>query len=130
MARGRLGVEVLSPADGAVRYCHDGDKLFVPASTTKLVSTGAALALLGPDFRFHARVYRTGPIANGVIAGDIVIVARWDANLSGRAQPDGRLAFVDEDYSSGGMLVAVDPVAPCERKLHAGFHGPLSRLHG
>jgi D-alanyl-D-alanine carboxypeptidase/D-alanyl-D-alanine-endopeptidase (penicillin-binding protein 4) len=112
LAHGRVGVEVYSIADHTVRYQRDGDKLFTPASTTKLVSTGAALALLGPDYRFHTRVYRTGPIREGVLDGNVVIVASGDANLSGRVQSDGTLAFVDQDHSEGGMPVPGDPVAP------------------
>jgi PBP4 family serine-type D-alanyl-D-alanine carboxypeptidase len=111
-AHGRVGVEVYSISDNTVRYQRDGEKLFTSASTTKLISTGAALALLGPDYRFHTRVYRTGTIRAGVLDGNVVIVASGDANLSGRVRPDGTLAFVDEDHNEGGMPIPGDPVAP------------------
>src|SRR5204862_6186302 len=39
----------------------NADKLFVPGSTTKLVTEGTGLELLGPGYRFHTRLYRTGP---------------------------------------------------------------------
>ena len=39
--------------------------MFVPASTTKILTEGTLLAKLGPDYRFHTRVYRTGPIDSG-----------------------------------------------------------------
>ena len=51
------------------------ERLFVPGSTTKLLTVGTALELLGPDHRFRTRVYRTGPIRNGVLDGDLVLVA-------------------------------------------------------
>ena len=44
-----------------------------------------------------------------------MLVASGDPDLSGRLQPDGTLAFADEDHSYGGFdskLVAGDPVAP------------------
>src|SRR5262249_42942959 len=47
-------------------------------------------------------VYRTGPIKNGKLEGDLVLVASGDPNLSGRIQPDGTLAFTNEDHSYDG----------------------------
>ncbi len=87
------------------------DRLFVPGSTTKLLTMGTAFELLGPDHRFRTRVYRTGPVRNGVLDGDLVLVASGDPNLSGREQPDGSYAFVDHDHSYGGEPVKGDPLA-------------------
>ena len=89
----------------------NGDRLFVPGSTTKVVTMATALDVLGPDFRFHTRVYRTGPIRNGVLNGDLLLVASGDPNLSGRARPDGTYAFIDRDHSYGGMPLPTNPLA-------------------
>jgi PBP4 family serine-type D-alanyl-D-alanine carboxypeptidase len=81
----------------------NSEKLFTPASTTKLLTEGTALHLLGPDYRFHTRVYRTGPItAQGTLKGDVVLVASGDPNISGRIRSDGTLAFENEDHAYGG----------------------------
>jgi PBP4 family serine-type D-alanyl-D-alanine carboxypeptidase len=78
-------------------------KLFVPGSTTKLLTEGTALALLGADYRFHTSVYRTGPITpDSVVTGDLVLVASGDPDLSGRVRGDSALAFENEDHSYGG----------------------------
>src|SRR5206468_7427357 len=64
---------------------------------------GTALALLGADYRFHTRVYRTGPVSSdGTLQGDLILVASGDPNLSGRIQPDGSLAFENEDHTYAG----------------------------
>jgi PBP4 family serine-type D-alanyl-D-alanine carboxypeptidase len=109
-----FGVEFYSLDSGKVIYSLNADQLFLAASTTKLVTEGTALGLLGADYRFHTRVYRTGPIApDGTLEGDLVLVASGDPNLSGRIQPDGTLAFENEDHSYGGpdaRLVAGDPL--------------------
>src|SRR5206468_9213381 len=64
---------------------------------------GSALELFGADYRFHTRVYRTGEITkDGVLQGDLILVASGDPNLSGRIQSDGSLAFENEDHSYGG----------------------------
>jgi D-alanyl-D-alanine carboxypeptidase/D-alanyl-D-alanine-endopeptidase (penicillin-binding protein 4) len=75
----------------------------VAASTTKLLTEGTSLALLGPDFRWTTPVYRTGPIdSQGVLHGDLVLVAGGDPNLSQRIRPDGTLAFENEDHAYDG----------------------------
>jgi len=86
-----------------VVYELNSPQLFVPGSTTKLLSAGTALELLGADYRFHTKIYRTGPIQkDGTLQGDLILVASGDLNLSNRIQPDGTLAFEDEDHSYGG----------------------------
>jgi PBP4 family serine-type D-alanyl-D-alanine carboxypeptidase len=111
-AHSNFGIEFYSLDTGKVLYALNAGKMFVPASTTKLLTEGTVLAKLGPDYRFHTRVYRTGPIdAKGRLKGDLVLVATGDPNLSNRIQPDGTLAFVDEDHSYNGPAVPGDPLA-------------------
>ena len=110
-AHAMAGVEFYDLAAGKAVYRLNGDKFFVPGSTTKLLTVGTALELLGPDYRFHTRIYRTGPIAaDGTLDGDLVLVASGDPNLSGRIRPDGTLAFKDEDHSYSGDAVEGDPL--------------------
>src|SRR5436190_19923726 len=104
-AHSRFGIEFYSLDTGKVLYELNSQQLFVPGSTTKLLTEGTILELLGGDYRFHTRVYRTGPIkkdGSSTLEGDIVIVASGDPNLSGRIQPDDTLAFETMDHSYGG----------------------------
>jgi len=111
-AHANFGIEFYSLDTGKVIYALNADKLFVPASTTKILTEGTLLAKLGPDYRFHTRVYRTGPIdKHGTLKGDLILVASGDPNLSNRIQPDGNLAFVDHDHSYGGPALPGDPLA-------------------
>jgi PBP4 family serine-type D-alanyl-D-alanine carboxypeptidase len=112
-AHSNFGVEIYSLDKKSVLFAWNGEKLFVPGSTTKLLTEGTALQLLGADYRFHTPVYRTGKIENGVLKGNLVLVASGDPDLSGRLQPDGTLAFADEDHSYGGFESKLigDPLA-------------------
>lgn len=99
-----------------VLYARSASMLMVPASTTKLLTEGTSLALLGPDFHWTTPVYRTGPVdAQGVLRGDLVLVASGDPNLSQRIQPNGTLAFENEDHAYDGSpetkAVPGDPLA-------------------
>ena len=98
-----FGIEFYSLDTNTPVYTLNADKLFVPGSTTKLVTMGSAMQVLGADYRFRTRVYRTGEIdAQGTLAGDLVLVASGDTNLSGRIRPGDALAFENVDHSYGG----------------------------
>lgn len=104
------GFEVLDVATGTVLMSHNGERLFVPGSTTKVVTMATALEVLGPEHRFRTRVYRTGPVTNGIVQGDLVLVASGDPNLSNRVREGGTYAFVDRDHSYGGPPLPGDPL--------------------
>ena len=89
----------------------NAERLFTPGSTTKLLTMGTALEVLGAEHRFRTPVYRTGRLRNGVLDGDLVLVASGDPNVSGRARSDGSYAFIDKDHSYGGAPLTTDPLA-------------------
>jgi len=81
-------IDVVSLDDHRTLYALNEEKLFVPASNCKLITTAAAFAMLGPDYRFHTTVETTGQLdAHGRIIGDVSLVGRGDPNLSGRDLP-------------------------------------------
>jgi len=88
LSRGYWGIEITSLASGKVLYSRDADKLFTPASNTKLFTTAAALALIGPDYKFRTTVETNGTVDKyGRLTGDLILVGRGDPNLSGRELP-------------------------------------------
>src|SRR5208282_2182602 len=100
LARGFWGIEVVSLSSkttsetasdkttGKALYSQNADKLFTPASNTKLFTTAAALALIGPDYKFRTTVETTGTLDRyGRLNGDLVLVGHGDPNLSGRELP-------------------------------------------
>ena len=60
------------------------DKRLVPASTMKLITTGAAMHQLGPDFKFTTRIGYTGTVADGVLEGDLYIVGGGDPTIASK----------------------------------------------
>src|SRR5205807_3235644 len=88
LARGFWGIEVVSLNTGQVLYSQNADKLFIPASNTKLFTTAEALALIGPNYKFHTTIETTGTLdQHGRLSGDLILVGRGDPNLSGRVLP-------------------------------------------
>jgi D-alanyl-D-alanine carboxypeptidase/D-alanyl-D-alanine-endopeptidase (penicillin-binding protein 4) len=115
----RFGMEFYSLETGQALYKLNADQLFVPGSTTKLVTIGTALGVLGPEYRFHTRIYRGGPLrSNGTLKGDLILVAGGDPNLSALVRADGTLAFENVDHSyaptPGAQAVPGNPLGVIE----------------
>jgi len=63
------------------RVAWQGDRLVNPASLMKLVTTYAALELLGPAFTWATPVWLQGPVVDGVLQGNLVIKGTGDPKL-------------------------------------------------
>ena len=77
----------------------NSDQLFVAASAAKVFTAGTAFSTLGPEYQFRTRVYRTGPVRDGVLEGDLVLLASGDLLISNRLCPDGTLDLPIPDHS-------------------------------
>jgi len=54
----------------------------VPASVMKLVTSMAALDLLGPEYRWRTEVHRSGEVIDGRLHGDLIITGYGDPYLT------------------------------------------------
>ncbi len=61
---------------------HQPGKAMNPASTMKLVTTFAALELLGPDYRWKTTAYLDGPLVDGVLTGNLVLKGGGDPKIT------------------------------------------------
>jgi D-alanyl-D-alanine carboxypeptidase/D-alanyl-D-alanine-endopeptidase (penicillin-binding protein 4) len=78
----RIGIFVQDLATGAVLYERDAQGGYALASVTKVVTMAAALALLGPDFRFRTALLAEEVDAGGVIRGDLYLESRGNPMLA------------------------------------------------
>jgi serine-type D-Ala-D-Ala carboxypeptidase/endopeptidase (penicillin-binding protein 4) len=117
---GQWGILVVDRKTGQTIYERDPDRLFAPASVTKLFSTAAALVELGPNHRFQTPVVRRGEVdVKGTLRGDLILIAQGDPAMGGRTGPEGTMLFQDNDhtYAGGnlsGEVVPTDPLAGLE----------------
>ena len=58
-----------------------GGSAMNPASVMKLVTTYAGLELLGPAYTWATPVYTDGPVADGVLNGNLIIQGKGDPKL-------------------------------------------------
>src|SRR5262249_40797117 len=110
------GILIVDLESGQTLYSRNADKLFAPASVTKLYSVAAALDILGADYRFETPVFRRGePDDQGRLRGDLILKASGDLTMGGRTDGDGHIAFKDHDhvYANGSEtaeLTEPDPL--------------------
>jgi D-alanyl-D-alanine carboxypeptidase/D-alanyl-D-alanine-endopeptidase (penicillin-binding protein 4) len=75
------GIVARSLANNETLYSLNARKLLTPASNMKIVTLAAAADKLGWDFSFETRLLAAGPIAGGVLDGDLVVVGTGDPSI-------------------------------------------------
>lgn len=88
MRRANISLLVKDIETGEVIMQHRADKVTVPASTTKLVTTATALEILGPNYIFPTKLQYDGAIVDGVLTGNIYILGGGDPTLGSRFMGD------------------------------------------
>ena len=95
------GILFVDLKTGEKIHAHNADKLFAPASTTKLYTVATALDELGADYRFETPLKHTGTRDNGTISGDLILVASGDLTMGGPTTDSGEIAFVQSSLALG-----------------------------
>jgi D-alanyl-D-alanine carboxypeptidase/D-alanyl-D-alanine-endopeptidase (penicillin-binding protein 4) len=97
LSRGRIGVLFCDDDSGGVLYARGDDQVLKPASNVKLLTTAAALDVLGPDFRYKTLLATRGRRKGAALEGDLVVLGSGDPSISGRfvADHDRRAIFRD-----------------------------------
>jgi D-alanyl-D-alanine carboxypeptidase/D-alanyl-D-alanine-endopeptidase (penicillin-binding protein 4) len=93
---GIWSVAVKSLRSGETLYAANANRLQVPASNQKVLTTAVAAERLGWDYRYTTRIYSTGTIdpGSGLLNGDIIVVSDGDPTINPR-HPE-RWAIFDE----------------------------------
>ena len=76
----KISIHVRDLATGTTVFDRDGSAALNPASNVKLVTTAAALSILGPSHRYETAV-KAAPPVDGTIRGDIFLVGGGDPSL-------------------------------------------------
>jgi D-alanyl-D-alanine carboxypeptidase/D-alanyl-D-alanine-endopeptidase (penicillin-binding protein 4) len=149
LAPGGASAETLHAAlaveDGRVLARENATLPVTPGSVQKLVTAAAALHLLGPEHRFVTVLRGTGEVRDGVLHGDLVVVAGGDPTWSGRFHDGGATAPAAALAAqlrrrgvrrvAGGLVVdnrsfpgRPHPVSRSQSELGHGFSAPASGL--
>jgi D-alanyl-D-alanine carboxypeptidase/D-alanyl-D-alanine-endopeptidase (penicillin-binding protein 4) len=89
--RSRFGVLVVDGETGDTLYAREPHVPLAPASNLKVLTTAAALHLLGPEFRWMTWVTTDAPVVNGVVQGDVILYGTGDPFLRPSRRETGAL---------------------------------------
>jgi D-alanyl-D-alanine carboxypeptidase/D-alanyl-D-alanine-endopeptidase (penicillin-binding protein 4) len=81
IADANSAIAVVPLDGGALQIAHRDELALSPASTMKLLTTFAALAELGPSYRWHTQVYASQAPVHGHIDGDLILRGGGDPSL-------------------------------------------------
>lgn len=82
-----VALKIIDLGDGSVIASHNENASLVPASIIKSVTTAALLESVGPDWRYHTRIYIDGPVDFGYLRGNLIIEGACDPTISSSKEP-------------------------------------------
>ncbi|SDM58595.1 D-alanyl-D-alanine carboxypeptidase / D-alanyl-D-alanine-endopeptidase (penicillin-binding protein 4) [Psychrobacillus sp. OK028] len=82
LAGAEVSITIRDGFSGEILYDYNALTAVKPASNMKLLTTAAALDVLGKDYRFTTSLYTSGKISNGVLKGNLYLKGEGDPTLS------------------------------------------------
>lgn len=80
-----VGILLINSSKNDTIIDYNSSKSLVPASLMKLVSTGTALELLDPNFKFGTKIYTNSrPNQDGTLHGKVIINAAGDPTIASK----------------------------------------------
>ncbi|MFQ5572600.1 MAG: D-alanyl-D-alanine carboxypeptidase/D-alanyl-D-alanine-endopeptidase, partial [Rhodothermales bacterium] len=78
------GIYIQDLDSGQILYRRNEDKRLIPASNQKLLTTAAALEVLGSDYRYTTTLHVVGQIQGSVLRGDLILEGSGDPTFGSR----------------------------------------------
>ncbi len=133
---GVVGFAVADARTGQVLEALGEREALPPASTAKAVTALYALEKLGAGHRFATRVLVTGPVAGGVVQGDLILSGSGDPEMDTDRMGDlvARLAAAGVRGVAGRFLIhdgALPEIAEiaADQPEHVGYNPAISGLN-
>jgi D-alanyl-D-alanine carboxypeptidase/D-alanyl-D-alanine-endopeptidase (penicillin-binding protein 4) len=80
-----LGLWIQEVGSDEPMVAHGAGRAFNPASAIKLLTTWAALEVLGPAYTWKTEVYGNGTLSDGILDGDLILKGYGDPYLTSEA---------------------------------------------
>lgn len=94
-----VGIAVVEISSGRIVASENYNKVMLPASTLKSVTSATALNILGPDYIFVTNVIADGNINGNVLNGNIVVKPSGDPSIQSEHFPE-TAGFTDSIVSN------------------------------
>lgn len=104
------GVVIKSLETGEYLYKRNEDKLFIPASNLKLITTAAGLISLGPDYKYQTDIFIDGRIDGSVLKGNLIVQGIGDPTFSERFNK-GNVYQVFNNWADSLLAKNIDEIS-------------------
>ncbi|MEP6764931.1 MAG: D-alanyl-D-alanine carboxypeptidase/D-alanyl-D-alanine-endopeptidase [Gemmatimonadaceae bacterium] len=81
-ASAHWGILIVDPERADTLYSRNADKLFMPASNQKIITSAVSLAQLGADYHWRTPVLLRGEAKGHTFVGDVLVVGTGDPTWS------------------------------------------------
>ena len=90
---------IVTTLKGEVLAEHNADRLFNPASVTKVATSLTAISRLGPDFKFRTSLYTDGTLdsSTGILHGSLYVIGSGDPGFF----PENAMMIADKLNRNG-----------------------------
>ncbi|BCJ48858.1 hypothetical protein Asp14428_03330 [Actinoplanes sp. NBRC 14428] len=82
LAGSTTGLQVRDATSGAVIYSHNAEQRVIPASNEKLMTSAAALEVLGTGYKFHTYARYSGTKSGKTVSGNLYLKGQGDPTLT------------------------------------------------
>ena len=82
LAGSTTAMQVRDAATGAVVYSHNADQRVIPASNEKLMTSTAAMEVLGTGYRFHTVASYSGTRSGTTVTGSVYLHGQGDPTMT------------------------------------------------
>lgn len=133
---GAVSYVVAEAGSGRVLEARDADRAQPPASVCKTFTALYALDALGAGYRFTTRVLATGPLAAGIVQGDLILQGSGDPTLDTDTLGDmvrdlraaGLRGVTGRFLFDAGALPQIDEIDP-DQPDHVGYNPGIAGLN-
>ena len=95
-----IGIQIRDFKTDSVIYEYDADRVLVPASIQKILSTAAAMELLKPEYRFKTALGIASPNAKNSNKKFLVVFGSGDPSLGSRYNSESNLQVFKEWFNA------------------------------
>lgn len=133
---GHVGYAVADARTGVVLESHEPEFDLPPASVAKAVTALYALTTLGSEFKFQTQLVATGPVSDGKVQGDLVLVGNGDplldtdalAEMAANLKAAGVRGVSGRFRVYAGALPAIAAIDPAQPD-HVGYNPAVGALN-
>ena len=98
-----IGLSFIDLEDGRALFEMNENKLMIPASVLKIVTTASAIEILGPDYQFKTKIGYEGEIKNNILDGNLIILGGGDPTL-------GSIYFQDTETCNNFLNIWIQEI--------------------